>query len=109
MPVVKFIGHKRKTYFRSKATKARQVQSRLKSLEKMEKIDLPRTTKRVKYSFPEPPRSGQEVIKLENINKSYGENVVYQEIETRSQYTQEHLQTNSVYNRCYLRACLIYI
>ena len=67
--------------FRSKATKARQVQSRLKSLEKMEKIDLPRTTKRVKYSFPEPPRSGQEVIKLENINKSYGENVVYKEVD----------------------------
>lgn len=63
--------------FRSKATKARQVQSRLKSLGKMEKIDLPRITKRVKYSFPEPPRSGNEVIKLENINKSYGEHVVY--------------------------------
>ena len=67
--------------FRSKATKARQVQSRLKSLEKMEKIDLPRTTKRVRYSFPESPRSGQEVIKLENINKSYGENVVYKEVD----------------------------
>jgi len=67
--------------FRSKATKARQVQSRLKSLAKMEKIDLPRTTKRVRYSFPEPPRSGNEVIKLENINKSYGENVVYKEVD----------------------------
>jgi len=67
--------------FRSKATKAKQVQSRLKSLAKMEKIDLPRATKRVRYSFPEPPRSGNEVMKLENINKSYGEHVVYRGVD----------------------------
>ncbi len=67
--------------FRSKATKARQVQSRLKSLAKIKRIDLPRTTKRVKYSFPEPPRSGNEVIKLENINKSYGEHVIYRGVD----------------------------
>jgi len=67
--------------FRSKATKARQVQSRLKSLDRIEKIDLPRTTKRVRYSFPEPPRSGNEVINLENLNKSYGEHVVYRGVD----------------------------
>ena len=67
--------------FRYKATKARQVQSRLKSLAKIKTIDLPRTTKRVKYSFPEPPRSGNEVIKLENINKSYGEHVIYRGVD----------------------------
>ncbi len=67
--------------FRFKATKARQVQSRLKSLAKIKKIDLPRTTKRVKYSFPAPPRSGNEVIKLENINKSYGEHVIYRGVD----------------------------
>ena len=67
--------------FRSKATKAKQVQSRLKSLAKMEKIDLPRATKRVRYSFPEPPRSGNEVMKLENINKSYGEHVLYRGVD----------------------------
>jgi ATP-binding cassette subfamily F protein 3 len=50
-------------------------------LAKIEKIDLPRSTKRVKYSFPEPPRSGNEVIKLENINKSYGEYVLYRGVD----------------------------
>ena len=67
--------------FRAKSTKARQVQSRLKSLDKIEKIDLPRTTKRVRYSFPEPPRSGNEVINLENLDKSYGEHVVYRGVD----------------------------
>ena len=63
--------------FRYKNTKARQVQSRLKQLEKMQTIKLPRATKKVHYSFPEPPRSGSEVIRLTNISKSYGDNVVY--------------------------------
>ena len=63
--------------FRYKASKARQVQSRLKQLEKVEIIELPRATKKVSYSFPEPPRGGAEAISLTNISKSYGENVVY--------------------------------
>ena len=64
--------------FRAKATKASQVQSRLKQIEKMQTITLPRATKKVRYSFPEPPRSGAEVIALTNVGKSYGDNVVYQ-------------------------------
>ena len=63
--------------FRYKARKASQVQSRLKQLEKIEIIKLPRATKKVSYSFPEPPRSGTEVISLRNVSKSYGDNVVY--------------------------------
>ncbi len=63
--------------FRSKATKATQVQSRLKQLEKVQTIELPRTTKKVRYSFPEPPRSGAEVISLAGVSKSYGETTVY--------------------------------
>ena len=63
--------------FRSKARKASQVQSRLKQLEKVQKIELPRTTRKVRYSFPEPPRSGSEVISLTNVSKSYGANTVY--------------------------------
>ena len=63
--------------FRYKASKASQVQSRLKQLEKMEIVKLPRATKKVSYSFPEPPRSGTEVISLKNVSKSYGDNVVY--------------------------------
>ena len=63
--------------FRSKATKASQVQSRLKQIEKVQTIELPRATRKVHYSFPEPPRSGSEVIRLTNVSKSYGDNAVY--------------------------------
>ena len=64
--------------FRAKATKATQVQSRLKQLEKIRPIELPRATKKVHYAFPRPPRSGSEVITLGNVSKRYGDNVVYQ-------------------------------
>ena len=63
--------------FRSKATKATQVQSRIKQLERIQVIDLPRATKKVRFSFPEPRRSGLDVLTLANVTKSYGENVVY--------------------------------
>ena len=63
--------------FRSKATKASQVQSRLKQLEKVKVIELPRATRKIHYSFPEPPRSGAEVIRLTNVSKFYGDNAVY--------------------------------
>ena len=67
--------------FRSKATKASQVQSRLKQIEKIQIIELPRATRKVRYSFPEPPRSGSEVITLTNVSKSYGDNVVYRGVD----------------------------
>ena len=63
--------------FRSKARKASQVQSRLKQLEKVQPIELPRATKKIRYSFPEPPRTGSEVIRLTDVSKAYGDNVVY--------------------------------
>ena len=63
--------------FRYKATKAAQVQSRIKKIEKIEKIVVPRSTKKIKFSFPEPPRSGHVVITLKDIAKSYGDKVVY--------------------------------
>ena len=63
--------------FRYKARKASQVQSRLKQLEKVQRIQLPRATKRVHYSFPKPPRSGTEVISLTNVSKIYGGHAVY--------------------------------
>ena len=66
--------------FRYKATKARQVQSRLKQLERIEVIELPRATRKVSYSFPEPPRSGSEIIRLDGVGKSYGDNVVYRDL-----------------------------
>lgn len=63
--------------FRSKARKATQVQSRLKQLERVERIQLPRATKRVHFTFPEPSRSGAEAISLTNVSKAYGDHTVY--------------------------------
>jgi ATP-binding cassette subfamily F protein 3 len=66
--------------FRYKKTKASQVQSRVKRLQKIEKVVVPRTTKKVNFSFPEPPRSGREVITLTGIDKSYGDLNVYRNL-----------------------------
>ena len=66
--------------FRSKARKASQVQSRLKQLQRLTDIEVPRATKRVHYKFPEPKRSGTDVITLKNIVKSYGEHLVYENL-----------------------------
>jgi len=63
--------------FRAKNTKATQVQSRMKHLTKMEKVVIPRATKKIQFSFPEPVRSGEKVITLNHILKSYDTNVVY--------------------------------
>jgi ATP-binding cassette subfamily F protein 3 len=64
--------------FRYKASKARQVQSRVKALERMDRVESPgRRTRSVKFRFPEPPRSGRTVIALNDVAKSYGDTVVY--------------------------------
>jgi ATP-binding cassette subfamily F protein 3 len=64
--------------FRAKASKAAQAQSKLKQVERMERIEAPTADDRkVSFSFPQPQRSGQKVITLENIHQAYGENVVY--------------------------------
>ena len=66
--------------FRYKARKAGQVQSRLKQLEKLQPIQLPRATRRVHYSFPKPPPSGTKVIWLTNVSKFYGDHAVYRDL-----------------------------
>ncbi len=66
--------------FRYKKTKASQVQSRIKRLEKLQRVVVPRTTKKIHFSFPKPPHSGKEVINLRHIQKSYGDNVVYRDL-----------------------------
>jgi len=66
--------------FRAKNTKATQVQSRIKKLEKIERIVVPRQTKKIKFSFPEPLRSGHVVITLKNIDKSYDTKNVYRNL-----------------------------
>jgi ATP-binding cassette, subfamily F, member 3 len=66
--------------FRAKNTKATQVQSRIKKLEKIERIVVPRQTKKIKFAFPEPARSGHVVITLKNIDKSYESKTVYRNL-----------------------------
>ena len=58
--------------FRAKASKASQAQSKLKQIERMEKIEAPTSDdKRVSFRFPQPQRSGQRVIRLKNIHFAY--------------------------------------
>lgn len=59
--------------FRSKASKATQVQSRIKALDKVERIEIETEEDAIDFSFPPAPRSGQVVIELENLSKSYGD------------------------------------
>ena len=68
--------------FRAKASKASQAQSKLKQIDRMEKIEAPVAAgKTIGFSFPAPPKSGQRVISLTNISHAYGESVVYQSID----------------------------
>src|SRR5690606_34171885 len=69
--------------FRYKATKARQVQSRLKQLERVQQIERERDPKRVRFRFPAPAPSGRLVFNLQNVGKSYGSNTVYQSLNLR--------------------------
>jgi ATP-binding cassette subfamily F protein 3 len=59
--------------FRYTATKAKQVQSRIKELEKMERIEIPEEEKTVHFSFPQPKPSGRIVAEFANVAKTYGE------------------------------------
>jgi ATP-binding cassette subfamily F protein 3 len=64
--------------FRYKATKARMVQSRIKALEKMERVEMPAASRaRIRLRIPEPRRSGDPVLRLTGVHKRYGERVVY--------------------------------
>ena len=63
--------------FRYQATKARQVQSRIKELEKIERIELPPEEKTIHFSFPQPPASGRMVAEFKGVAKSYGPNEVF--------------------------------
>jgi ATP-binding cassette subfamily F protein 3 len=64
--------------FRYKATKARQVQSRIKTLEKMDRIEEPlESQKTMRFSFPQPVRSGRVVAELKEVHKAYGPVKVY--------------------------------
>ena len=63
--------------FAAHAAKAAQVQSRVKALEKIEKIELPKKRRVVKFDFRPPPRSGDQVAVVEDVSKAYGARVIY--------------------------------
>jgi ATP-binding cassette subfamily F protein 3 len=62
--------------FRYQATKAKQVQSRIKELEKIERIEIPPEEPVIHFKFPQPPPSGRMVVEAEGLSKSYGEKQV---------------------------------
>ena len=61
--------------FRYQATKAKQVQSRIKELEKIERIEVPEEEPVIHFKFPQPPPSGRTVVEAENLRKDYGDEV----------------------------------
>jgi ATP-binding cassette, subfamily F, member 3 len=63
--------------FRAKASKAKQVQNRIKQLEKIEPIRLPDHAKKISFSFAQPPRSGVRVLEFAELHKSYGDLKIY--------------------------------
>src|SRR6185369_17269394 len=66
--------------FRYQATKAKQVQSRIKELEKIERIELPEEERTIHFSFPQPKASGRIVAEFVGVSKSYGEKSVFRDV-----------------------------
>jgi ATP-binding cassette, subfamily F, member 3 len=68
--------------FRAKNTKAKQVQQKIRQLEKTERIDAPSLERKtIKFRFPQPPRTGRVVAEVKHVRKTYGDNVVYKRLD----------------------------
>ncbi|HEY4158989.1 MAG TPA: ABC-F family ATP-binding cassette domain-containing protein [Polyangiaceae bacterium] len=67
--------------FKARASHAAQVQSRVKKLEKIERVEPPRKRRIIEFDFPKPPRSGDDVAKLEHVSKGYGETPIYSDFD----------------------------
>jgi len=63
--------------FKAQASHAAQVQSRVKKLDKIEKLEPPRRRRSITFEFPESPRSGEDVVKIDGLHKQYGSHVIY--------------------------------
>ncbi len=63
--------------FKARASHAAQVQSRVKKLEKIDRVEPPKRRKVLEFDFRPPPRSGEDVVKLEGVAKSYGNHTIY--------------------------------
>ena len=66
--------------FRAQATKAKQVQSRIKELEKIERIEVPEDEATIHFTIPQPPASGRTVIDVQHLYKSYGEKKILEDV-----------------------------
>jgi ATPase subunit of ABC transporter with duplicated ATPase domains len=67
--------------FKARASHAAQVQSRVKKLDKIEKVEPPRRRRVVRFEFPKPPRSGDDVVRLERVGKGWGERRIYRDFD----------------------------
>ncbi|MBX9758499.1 MAG: ATP-binding cassette domain-containing protein [Beijerinckiaceae bacterium] len=64
--------------FKARASHAAQVQSRVKKLDKIERVEPPRRRQSVMFDFPTPQRSGEDVVNLKNVHKRYGSRPIYE-------------------------------
>jgi ATPase subunit of ABC transporter with duplicated ATPase domains len=64
--------------FKARASHAAQVQSRVKKLDKIERVEAPRRRQSIQFEFRSPPRSGEDVISLRNVHKGYGAQPIYE-------------------------------
>ena len=71
--------------FRAKATKARQAQSKIKLVKKMELVQTHRRTRTIRFTFPEAPRSGRDVLQLDGLSKGFGGKSLYRALNLRVQ------------------------
>jgi ATPase subunit of ABC transporter with duplicated ATPase domains len=63
--------------FKARASHAAQVQSRIKRIEKIERIDPPKKREVIEFEFPEPPRSGDDVVRLAGVSKAFGARTIF--------------------------------
>ncbi|MBV5318318.1 MAG: ABC-F family ATP-binding cassette domain-containing protein, partial [Desulfobulbaceae bacterium] len=68
------------TRFRSKSTKSRQVQSRVKQLDKLERIELSETDRAIRFNFPPAAPSGRDVLTLEGVHKHYHDKIIFDNV-----------------------------
>ena len=73
---VKFIER-----FKARASHAAQVQSRVKKLEKIERVEPPKRRQNILFEFPPAPRSGEDIVSLKKVGKRYGERIIYESLD----------------------------
>ncbi len=76
--------------FRYQATKAKQVQSRIKQLDKVERIEIPPARKKIRFTFPQAPRPGRVVLETKALRKAYGDNTVLRQARPHGRARRPH-------------------